>query len=108
MTSLNMKIGLVSNLIRLPFSCATGLEGQSAECVVIDHDFCTEITCTYGSTWFVALFRISHVTRKPVFGSLQSGKTNRPAQLQRLDIGLKFPIQKLEIFYYLGSEQQRC
>ena len=34
--------------------------------------------------------------------------SNRPAQLQRLARGLKFWIYKLEVLYYLGSEQQRC
>ena len=33
--------------------------------------------------------------------------SNRPAQLQRLATVLKFWIQKLEVLYYLGSEQRR-
>ena len=34
--------------------------------------------------------------------------SNRPAQPQKLYRGLKFRIWKLEVLYYLGSEQQRC
>ena len=33
--------------------------------------------------------------------------SNWPAQLQKLALGLKFWLQKLETLYYLGSEQQR-
>ena len=33
--------------------------------------------------------------------------SNRPGQLQKLGRGFKFRIQKLEVLYYLGSEQQR-
>ena len=39
--------------------------------------------------------------RKPVFG------VNQPVQPQKLARGLKFRTYKLEILYYLGSEQQR-
>ena len=35
---------------------------------------------------------LSHVTKKPVFGGLQPGKTNRPAQLERLATALEFLI----------------
>ena len=34
--------------------------------------------------------------------------SNRLAQLQKLARGLKFQIYKLEILYYLSSEQQMC
>ena len=33
---------------------------------------------------------------------------NWPAQLQKLARGLKFRTYKLEVLYYLSSEQQRC
>ena len=50
----------------------------------------------------------SLVTRKPFFGVSNQVRLNRPAQLQRLARGLKFRIKKLEVLYYLRSEQQRC
>ena len=33
---------------------------------------------------------------------------NRPAQLQKLALGLKLCLQKQETLHYLGSEQQMC
>ena len=40
-------------------------------------------------------------------GFATSVDSNRPAQPQMLGRGLKFQIQKLEVLYSLGSEQQR-
>ena len=64
--------------------------------------------CSSGSTLF-AIPSIWASSRKNLSSGVATrADSNRPAQLQRLDRGLQFWIQKLEILYYLGSEQQRC
>ena len=51
---------------------------------------------------------MSHITRKPFFGGLRPGMTQkRPAQLQRLARVLKFQLEQLYVFLVLGSEQRR-
>ena len=48
---------------------------------------------------------MSLVTRKPVFGVFDQVRL-KPAQPQKLTRGLKFRKKKLEILYYLGSENK--
>ena len=45
--------------------------------------------------------------RKPVFGVFDQYDSNWSAQLHRLASVIKLHIKKLEILFYLGSEQKR-
>ena len=51
---------------------------------------------------------MSFVTRKPFFGVSDQVRHKPASQPQKLARAFKFPIKKLEIINYLGSEQNRC
>ena len=51
---------------------------------------------------------MSFVTRKPVFGVCNQGRLKPACSTTEARKRLEFRIKKLEVLYYLSSEQQRC
>ena len=75
----------------------TGLIWKRFSCTP-NRNFCTTDQCK--EIWAMSL--------ENLLGFPTRWDSNRAAQLQKLGGGLKFWTKKLEVLYYLGSEQQRC